>query len=137
MEEKIKAVAVDANVFVALFNRDDALHQRAIRLWQEFQREPIVLYTSDLIVSEVLTVLRLKVGREAALRFGEIVFGSSVVLRLVYADRELTRLAYEIFSAVPVKDLSFADAMLIAMAKTFRAEVATFDKKLRNAARRY
>lgn len=132
MEGKARAVVVDANVLVALFNQDDTLHKRAVALWQEFRNDQeLLLYTSNFVLAEVLTVLRLKASREAALSFGAIVFGQTKVLQVVYIDRELMKRAYEIFSRVPIKDFSFVDASLVALSEAFQAELATFDKHLR------
>ncbi len=137
MEGKIRAVVVDSNILIALFNQDDSLHERAAALWREFRDDPgILLYTSNFVLSEVLTVLRLRVGRAAALSFGAIVFGQTRALHVVYIDHELMKQAYEIFSTVPIKDFSFVDASLVALSEAFQAELATFDKHLRTWSKR-
>ena len=132
MEGKVRAVVVDSNIFIALFNQDDTLHERAVALWQEFRDDQgVLLYTSNFVLAEVLTVLRLRVSRTAAQSFGAIVFGQTRALHVIYIDHDLMKQSYEIFSTVPIKDFSFVDASLVALSKAFQAELVTFDKHLR------
>jgi hypothetical protein len=71
-------IFIDTNVFLALENADDALHQRALEVWSRFENLQPKLFTSIFILSETLTVLSLRVSKIHAIRFGERVLGSKV-----------------------------------------------------------
>lgn len=131
MEKKNSLVFVDANVLVALFNKDDALHQKARKLWGLLEEEHAQLCTSNLVVSEALTVLRMKAGKSKSLRFGDIILKQSRLLKILYLNEAHTRYSYGIFSQVPQKDFSFVDASIVAFAKKYNLKVATFDSILK------
>lgn len=127
-------VFVDANVFIALFNKDDSLHVRGVQLWEMLQSEGVLLYTSIFVLSETLTVLRLRAGKQAAHTFARVVFDETAVLSVLYPDREDTHLAYNIFRQVVPKDFSFVDATIVAFARKWDLHVITFDKNLAKVA---
>ena len=63
----ITNVFIDTNVFVALEDENDSTHKRAIQL-SEFllNQHNVKFYTSSEVISETLTVISRKLGKEVA-----------------------------------------------------------------------
>lgn len=128
--EAARAVFVDANVLVALFNKSDSLHAKAVVLWQLLREQGSRLVTSDFVLAEALTVLRLRASIPAALKFGDELLYKNKALEIISIDRSLVYQAFEIFSRIPARDVSFTDATIIALSQERGFIVATFDKTL-------
>ncbi|MEX0689983.1 MAG: PIN domain-containing protein [Candidatus Paceibacterota bacterium] len=127
---KNRKVFIDSNIFIAFFVKDDTSHEDALDLWSKLKEEEAYLLTSDLVISEVLTVLRLKAGKKVSIKFGDIVLEKSDVLNIIPITSKLMTLSYEVFKEVKNKDFSFVDASIIAIGKEFNIEIITFDKIL-------
>lgn len=129
---KNKKVFIDSNVFIALFIKNDSLHEKASKKWLELKKEEVYLFTSDLVISEVLTVLRLKAGKEVALGFGKIALEESEILNIIPVTQELINDSYSVFKEVENKDFSFVDASIVAVGRRLDMEVITFDEILKS-----
>lgn len=129
--ETASPVFVDANVLVALFNASDSLHARAVALWQLLREQGSPLVTSDFVVAEALTVLRLRAGIPVALEFGAELLYKTKALEIISVDRPLLYRAFEVFSRIPARDMSFTDATIIALSQERGFIVVTFDATLR------
>lgn len=125
-----KKVFIDSNVFIALFIKDDSLHEKASDKWSKLREEEVYLFTSDLVISEVLTVLRLKDGKETAIDFGRIALEESEILNIIPVTQELMNDSYSVFKEVENKDFSFVDASIVAISRKLDMEVVTFDEIL-------
>jgi uncharacterized protein len=130
MTKANRAVFIDTNVFVALFNKDDSLHKKATEIWHDLREGNALLHTSYFVISETLTVLRLRAGKGTALKFGRTIFEQTKALHLIPTNEQRAKSAYEIFTDVPVKNFSFVDATIIATAHEQNLEVISFDKNL-------
>jgi len=126
---------IDTNVFVALFNKSDALHTQAKTCWEDLRTKKTQLYITDFIISEVLTVLRLKTSKEAALTFGDIVLNKTKTLHILNIGKDDMRDAYKIFRDTKVKNFSFVDVTIIALARTNKLKIISFDKQLQKTAK--
>jgi predicted nucleic acid-binding protein len=63
------ALFVDSGFWFALQVRDDRWHVAATRALQTVVRRGLQLVTSSLVVGETYTLLRVRAGREPAVRF--------------------------------------------------------------------
>lgn len=138
MEAKNKSFC-DSNYFVALFNASDSLYERALHTAQRIKRERIHLIISNLIFSEIVTVLSQKTGKRSALRAGRFLL-EDPFLQIVLIDEFLQDQTWQIFQAVREKNISFVDCSIIAAMKAEGIrELLTFDhqdfKKLQNSHR--
>jgi len=125
-------ILLDSNVLIAYANGGDTNHDSAVRVMRLAEEgtlgKAVVL---DLVFSELMTVLALKIGNKpAALKFGEIIRSAYGVS---FSDERLFSQAFEIFAKQHSK-LSFADCALLAYSRFFGAQIATFDKDLAKAA---
>ena len=126
------SVFVDANVFIALINKDDNLHQRAKKLRDKLKREKARLVASNFVISEVLTVLSLRVSKKKAIEFGRLVYQKTKSLLVLRPTRGTEKLAFNYFQKAKSKNISFVDCLTLAMVEIFGIKrVFSFDKDLK------
>lgn len=113
--ERESDVFVDANVFVALLNKDDTLHARAVSLWTRLKENESRVVTANTVVSEVITVLSQRASKDAALRFADTVYHGDGDIAVIYADRETEISAVEHLRSWRSKNVSFVDAIIVAI----------------------
>lgn len=124
-----KRIFVDSCVFVSLYNNNDPLHKKAKELVQKTKGTQVV--TSVHVVSEVVTVLSMKISKDTARRF--IVDTSSI--NLINTDKDDFYDAVEIFDSTKTKNISFTDCLSIAVCKNKGYKIDTlftFDKHFKN-----
>jgi len=122
---------IDTTAFIALEDEDDKEHKTAldyrekIRLGETSFR---ALYTSNYILDEVFTLLRLKLSHQAAVTFGENIKRSKI-LRVLRITPEIEINAWNIFKKHRDKDFSFTDCTSFALMEQEAISTAfTFDK---------
>lgn len=126
-------VFVDANVFIALLNKDDALHERAVSLWARLKDKESRVATVNSVVSEVITVLSQRASKALALQFADTIYGRSRDIELFYADEDIETAALGHLRSWSTKNVSFVDAIIVAMMKQRGiAHLASFDRVFRN-----
>jgi predicted nucleic acid-binding protein len=81
------------------------LHHQALQYVQSTDR---LLVTSNVVVHETITLLRMRLGYEPALQFGLRLLGETTtpIIRITPADEER---AWTIFRQYPDKRFSFTD----------------------------
>lgn len=125
-------VFIDANVFIALINQDDHLHQRAKELRNQLRKEKARLVTSNFVISEVLTVLSLRISKKKAVEFGRLVYQKTKSLRILRPTRGTEELAFGYFQRAKSKNISFVDCLTLAMVELFAIKrVFSFDQDLK------
>lgn len=131
--EREQKVFVDANVFIALLNKDDALHERAVSLWTRLKEKESRVATANGVVSEVITVLSQRASKALALQFADTIYRRSRDIELIYADEDIEIAALGHLRSWPTKNASFVDAIIVAiMEKRGIAYLASFDRIFRN-----
>lgn len=125
-------IFVDANVFIALLNKDDALHARAVSLWAQLKDSESRIVTANVVVSEVITVLHLRTSKMLAFQFADTVYGSQRDMELIYANEEIEIAALEHLRSWRTKNASFVDAIMVAIMKQRGiVHLASFDRMFR------
>ncbi len=127
---------VDANVFIALLNKDDTLHERAISLWSNLKRENRELVTLNVVASEALTVLSQRGNKMLALELADTLYGvGENDIDVLYADKVLEERALERFRNIRNKNMSFVDAIILATLEQYAIPaLASFDRTLQKHA---
>ncbi|MDP3735122.1 MAG: PIN domain-containing protein [bacterium] len=127
-----RKILVDANVFIALLNKDDALHLRAVALWADMKQENRELVTLNVVASEALTVLSQRGSKALALELAETLYGDGKNdIEMVYADRMLEERALERFRSIRSKNFSFVDTIILAALERYAIPaLASFDRIL-------
>jgi uncharacterized protein len=123
-----KSVFVDTSAFFALADQTDRLHHQA-RQYIELTDQ--LLVTSNVVVHETITLLRMRLGYEQALRFGQRLLGEATtpILRVTPDDEAK---AWAIFRQFPDKRFSFTDCTSFAIMKRLGIRTAfAFDDDFR------
>jgi uncharacterized protein len=98
-------VFVDTGAWFAYFVRRDPDHQAA-RTWMRQNRQPLV--TTDYILDELLTLLKLRENYRVAAAAGEAIWQQRVA-RIEYVTVEDITRTWEVFRQYDDKDWSFTD----------------------------
>jgi predicted nucleic acid-binding protein len=119
----VGAIALDADVLIGFFNRDDAHHPAARRLLQAAERDGERLVTAASVYAEVI------VGPLRAGRAGEIDAALAALgIEVVPVDRAVAGEAARLRARH--RTLRLPDALSLAVARRERAELKTFDRRL-------
>lgn len=115
---------LDSSVLVALFRENDTFHSLAKGI---FMKEGSFL-VPDHVLSETLTVLKMRESLEVAQHCAEFIFNSEdIVIYSVEQDEFLYAFDYFVNGD---NRLSFIDTILFALSDYKGYEVHTFDKEL-------
>ncbi|MBI3317732.1 MAG: type II toxin-antitoxin system VapC family toxin, partial [Candidatus Omnitrophica bacterium] len=121
-------VFVDTSAFFAIENERDRHHVEALDTRHDLMARGERLITSDYILDEVYTLLRMRVGHRAAVDFGESIRTSRFfrIEPVTTADFEA---AWRIFRRYDDKPFSFTDCTTVALMRKESIEnIATFDE---------
>ncbi len=118
---------VDTSAWFALNDKSDQNHPASQDFMGRFRVEPVVLYTTDYIVDETVTLLALKVSHTQAVAFLDLVAQSQNIVRSHVIPTLLER-AEEIFRKHQDKNWSYTDCVSFAFMDDLGLEDAlTFD----------
>jgi uncharacterized protein len=118
-------IFVDTGAWAALFVPADPLHLTA-RNWIRENRDRLV--TSDYVVDEVLTLLKVRFSTQASIRAGESLFGEHLAA-LVYLTPDEVERAWKIFRSHRDKGWSFTDCTSLALMQRMQiAKAFAFDQ---------
>lgn len=119
---------MDTSAFLAIENRRDANHRRALAFRDESLEAGEPLVTSDY---ESYTIIRLRAGHSIAVEFGEAVRASRV-LRIESVTPQILNRAWVIFKTFSDKTFSFTDCTSFALMEELGiATVFTVDEHFR------
>ena len=122
------SIFVDTSAFYALADRTDRLHSPAVRFVETNER---LLVTSNFVVHETVTLLRMRLGHAAAVAFGRRLLreGLTPVIPITMRD-ELK--AWIFFQRYGDKRFSFTDCTSFALMKRLGIPAAfAFDEDFR------
>ena len=118
-------IFVDTSAWSALVDSDDADHGKAAAF---FSANTTPLITTNAIFSETVTLIRYRIGHEAALTFGRKMKESSFV-RLVPVAQSDEEQAWDIFTRYRDQDFSYVDCTSFAVMHRMKLGTAfTFDR---------
>ncbi len=124
-------IFVDTSAFLAIENRRDSYHAKALRFRDTCLKTAETLITSDYVLNESYTIIRLRAGHAVAVQFGEAL-RSSRLLRIEHVTPEITEEAWRIFKAFADHDFSFTDCTSFVLMERLRISTAfTFDSHFR------
>lgn len=106
-------VFIDTGAFLALADNSDFSHDFATSVYQKILKQKAILYTSNYIIDEVITLIRSRVGHDAAVAFIKGFEISRInVLRITEIDEDLAK---NIFTKYKDKQFSFTDCTSFAL----------------------
>lgn len=125
-------VVLDTSILVAFLNARDRNHSRSVTLMDRIRRgEYGVPVASDYVLDEGLTLLQKRTRDATACREYEALFfgegSSQPLLSLRETSSEELAAARDIFFRHFERGLSFTDCVIVALAESLRAPVASLD----------
>lgn len=117
---------VDSSVWVSLFDNDDSMHSKALDIQHIIEKATTI---PDFILTETATVLKIKKNLKLAESFIDFIKENSEAEAISFFDEYQDDFSKEFVKPENVK-LSYADASLLALHKTKKYKVVTFDKNL-------
>ncbi|MBN1653328.1 MAG: type II toxin-antitoxin system VapC family toxin [Deltaproteobacteria bacterium] len=129
----LKKVFVDTAGWMMMADSADPEHQAAIRYRDHWLEEGGVLLSTDFVLDETLTLLRLRLGIDAAERWWDQVDSSTRVI-WEWIDQERAEKGRRWFFKWRDKSFSFTDCTSFAVMKELRVQRAiTSDRHFRQA----
>ena len=122
-------IFLDTNVLVALYNRKDLLHKKAVKIFKTVSQKKNRLVISNYVLLEIYTILSQKGGKKKAIEFGKIVRNQKPFL-IKQITGDLEEKTWQAFAKIKDKNLSFVDCSIIALVVSHNYQLATFDKKI-------
>ena len=120
----------DANIFVAYSNKQDSCFLKAKKILEWADENKAKIFSLDLVIYEVLTVVSLRCGKKNSLTFGKSIFKKREVA-IIEKSKKLEKSAWQIFQKVKSKNFSFVDAFILASLKQNPwLTLVSFDKRL-------
>jgi uncharacterized protein len=121
-------IFVDTGAWVSISLKNDQHHKDSVQLLHDFQKDSITLITSDYILDEVLTLVRMRSTHENAKKIGVSILKSPVV-RLERINEMVWEKAWRIFQRYSDKMWSFTDCTSFALMDQFDlSTVFSFDR---------
>ncbi|OGJ50074.1 hypothetical protein A2335_03560 [Candidatus Peregrinibacteria bacterium RIFOXYB2_FULL_32_7] len=122
-------IILDANVWIAFFNKDDSQHKKAVTIFECIGE---IVHMPEYVLIEILTILKLKVNKKVVSNFLEFL-NDCLGVEIFYTQRDVLKKVMYFFGRKYYQKLSFVDQYLLYLSKY--AKIITFDKALNRALR--
>lgn len=130
---KPHAVFVDTSFFKGLIDIRDDFHQKAKDIWQRLKEEDTALITSNYVLDESFTLVKLRCGIQIVNEFRDNIIKSSHVLKIMRVTVMDEAKAWKWFLNDWSK-LSFTDCVSFAVMKRLDiTRTAAFDEHFKRA----
>lgn len=90
-------IFIDTQGFAALKHQQDSFHHRAVSLYRKLCEGRAAFVTTNFVIDETLTLLRIRVGHWLAVEFGDEIRSRSRILTIVSILPDIEEAAWEIF----------------------------------------
>lgn len=102
-------VFIDTGAFLAIADKSDMSHGVVTSIYQQIIEQRAVLYTSNYIIDETITLIRARVGHKAATLFINGFAASKI--KVLWVTRSDEDIAKGIFIKYKDKEFSFTDCI--------------------------
>jgi predicted nucleic acid-binding protein len=121
-------IFIDTSAFYAMFDIDDALHEKSIKLLNKIP-DTSQLFTSSEVIGETLTLLSMRIGKSRAVEiFKDILTNVETIM----IDIEVFNNSLERFVSIKSKNISFVDCTSFVICKKLKIDfIFGFDKDFR------
>ena len=118
---------VDTSAFYALEDVSDYNHRKATEVRDEIRNKKIKLFTSNFVLDETLTLIRIKLGHNATVNFGRDIQKSKII-SAVHVTEKIEKHTWKTFVKYHDKEFSFTDCTSFEIMKEYKINRAfTFD----------
>ncbi len=122
-----RTIFVNTSGWLALYNPNDSNHEAARHLWEDLHTQSVRLATTDYVLEQVYTALKVFGSLQVAQAFHELVNRSSII-RLFMVDSVIFERAWKVFVDDEQPHWTFTDCVNYAVIQYLGAsEVFTFD----------
>lgn len=101
-------VFVDTSAWIAYFDKKDKNHEKALNIWQQLKQENAILCTTDYVLDETLTLIKIRAGSDAALVAVNSIIKSPRT-ELIWVQEKLFVGALKLFAKYKDQRFSFTD----------------------------
>ncbi len=108
---------IDTSAFLAIEDADDKNHESALSFREELKTGRSayrLLYTTNYVFDEAITLIRMQIGHSAAVSFGDALKKSESIRELNVTEK-IDFDAWNIFKKYKDKDFSYTDCTSFAM----------------------
>ena len=112
----MEKVFVDTSGWVALFVQNDRNHRKAASVFEDLKRGRAMLYTSDYIVDETVTVILMRGDHRESVVAGEALLTSQLI-KIVPVYPSHFKAAWEAYKKYKDKKFSFTDVTSFSIMK--------------------
>ncbi|MCX5810137.1 MAG: PIN domain-containing protein [Proteobacteria bacterium] len=116
-------VFVDTSAWVAYFDKKDTNHESALKMWQQLKQEKTILCTTDYILDEMLTLLKIRANSDAALIAVNAIIQSPST-EVIWIKEKLFMGALKLFEKYNDQRFSFTDCISFEVMKTSNIQKA-------------
>lgn len=121
-------IFLDTGAFLGKFIERDQYHLPAAKCWKEIEKSYPLLYTSNFVIDETLTLLSRRVGYSFASKVAHLLYKSSQ-LTILRPSQEDELEAIKSFEKLADQEVSFTDCISYAlMRRNNLTHVFTFDR---------
>lgn len=127
----MKRLFIDTGAWIALNNKKDLHHGDALKANKQFLDSGCFYITSDYVLDETYTLLRLDVGHRRAVEFGYEIkrLQQKSKIHVFHVNQLILDRTWKIFEQYSDKDFSFTDCSSFAVMEMLKIDEAfSFDK---------
>ncbi len=122
---------IDTSAFKAFYDEDDEHHEEATSFLRRIKEETVPykrFFTTDYVLDETLTLIRLAHSHAKSVEFGDALLNSKAIL-LIYINENVVKNAWNMFKEYTDKFWSFTDCVSFIIMKKLKITSAfAFDK---------
>jgi predicted nucleic acid-binding protein len=129
----MEKIFFDSSALIAIFNERDDNHRIAVNFFHQLIENRDYLFTTDYILDETFTMLKLRAGHHVASSVAKDIIENEE-FEIIFIDKDTFDDAFKnYFNKVGDQpDLSFTDCVSFAVMKSFRIDKGfSFDKHFR------
>ena len=121
-------IFIDTGAFIARYIRNDQYHHKSIEVWKRLEQGRGVLFTSNFIIDETLTLLGRRVGYIFAAERARSIYASQI-LTILRPSEDQECQAVDLFEKYADQRVSFTDCVsFMLMQHQHITEVFSFDR---------
>jgi len=109
-----KKIFVDTSAFVALQDKGDKYHLKAVEFNHYLLEDKFAIYTSDYVLDETFTLLKIRAGHKVAKGFGQDIKNSKLIKVLNIFPHSFEK-SWSIFAKAEKEKFSFTDCSSFAL----------------------
>jgi len=120
-------ILIDSDALIAIFNRQDALHQKASLILQKIEKYHHVLHFTNLVKQESATVISHRINMKEAIKYLKLL--EKTIINQIKVEDDIELSAWEVFCQQTKKGCSFIDCSNIAVINKYHLDgIFSFDK---------